>query len=169
MSRAARIVVPGCPHHVSQRANWGADVFLDDEDRRAYAGLLSKYAQRHGLEIWAYCFMTNHVHLIAVPGHDGALARAVHDAHSVYGMRMSARTGERSHVWQGRFLSCPLDESLLWYLSAEADPRRLTQTGSAEALYVSGVNSRNSEAQSCAGGHRGTRRGLSGVECDCQL
>jgi putative transposase len=72
--------------HFHTAGNPGAGVFLDDEDRRAYPGLPSKYGQRHGVEIWAYCFMTNHVHLIAVPGHEAALARALHDAHSVYGV-----------------------------------------------------------------------------------
>jgi putative transposase len=89
-------------------------VFLDDEDRQVYSRLLSTYAERHGIDVWAYCLMANHVHLIVVPRDETALGKALHDAHSVYGMRMSDRTGERGHVWQGRFFSCPLDAEHTW-------------------------------------------------------
>ena len=62
MSRVARVVVPGYPHHVTQRGNHAcgvADVFETEDDRRAYLRFLKKYGERHGLDIWAYCLMTN--------------------------------------------------------------------------------------------------------------
>ena len=43
MSRVARIVVPGVPHHITQRGNRRADVFFSDEDRRAYLRWLRAY------------------------------------------------------------------------------------------------------------------------------
>ena len=51
MPRIARVVVPGLPHHVTQRGNRRADVFFDDDDRRRYLFLLGQYAERHGLAI----------------------------------------------------------------------------------------------------------------------
>lgn len=48
MARVARIVVPGCPHHVTQRGNRRAAVFTDDQDRKAYLGYLKKYSGKHG-------------------------------------------------------------------------------------------------------------------------
>ena len=62
MSRVARVVVPGYPHHVTQRGNHAcgvADVFETEDDRRAYLRFLKKYGERHGLDIRAYCLMTN--------------------------------------------------------------------------------------------------------------
>jgi REP element-mobilizing transposase RayT len=114
MSRVARIVVPGYPHHVTQRGNRRADVFETDDDRHAYLRFLKKYGERHGLDIWAYCLMTNHIHLVAVPEREESLARALRDAHTVYAMRFNTRTQMSGHVWQGRFYSCVLDESHLW-------------------------------------------------------
>ena len=67
MPRIARVVVPGLPHHVTQRGNRRADVFFRDDDRRRYLHLLGEYSRRHGVAIWAYCLMTNHVHFVAVP------------------------------------------------------------------------------------------------------
>jgi len=114
MSRVARIVVPGYPHHVTQRGNRRADVFETDDDRHPYLRFLKKYGERHGLGIWAYCLMTNHIHLIAVPEREEALAHALRDAHTVYAMRFNTRTQQSGHVWQGRFYSCVLDEANLW-------------------------------------------------------
>lgn len=114
MTRLARVVVPGIPHHVTQRGNRGADVFETDEDRRTYLSFLRKYSAKHGLSIWVYCLMTNHVHLLAAPEHEHSLGRALRDAHTVYAMRFNERSKLSGHVWQGRFYSCPLDERHLW-------------------------------------------------------
>jgi putative transposase len=67
MPRIARIVAEGLPHHITQRGNRKAMVFLDDKDREAYLGLLRKYCIKHNLEVLAYCLMSNHIHLIAIP------------------------------------------------------------------------------------------------------
>jgi putative transposase len=89
-------------------------VFETDDDRRAYLRFLKKYGERHGLDIWAYCLMTNHIHLVAVPEREESLARALRDTHTVYAMRFNTRTQLSGHVWQGRFYSCVLDEAHLW-------------------------------------------------------
>ncbi len=41
MLRVARIVIPNCPHHVTQRGNNRQDVFFVDDDRASYLGLSS--------------------------------------------------------------------------------------------------------------------------------
>lgn len=114
MSRVARVVVPGFPHHVTQRGNRRADVFEVDDDREAYVRFLRRYGKRHGLAVWAYCLMTNHIHLVVVPQREDSLALALRDAHTVYAMHFNRRTQVSGHVWQGRFYSCPLDEVHLW-------------------------------------------------------
>ena len=49
MPRMARVVVPGVPHHVTQRGNRREDVFHADADRQRYLALLADYAAAHGL------------------------------------------------------------------------------------------------------------------------
>ena len=71
----ARVVVPGIPHHLTQRGNRRATVFDDDASRTRYLQLLGECAQRFGVEVWAYCLMTNHVHWIVVPKDEKSLAR----------------------------------------------------------------------------------------------
>ena len=73
MSRLARIVVPGAPHHVTQRGNRRQPVFFEDGDYRHYLALLGAAAKKAGTQVWAYCLMPNHVHLILLPAHGDGL------------------------------------------------------------------------------------------------
>jgi putative transposase len=67
MARLARVVIPGLPHHVTQRGNNREAVFFCDDDDRAYLDLISGAARASGTEVWAYCLMPNHVHFIMTP------------------------------------------------------------------------------------------------------
>jgi putative transposase len=114
MPRVARIVVPGIPHHVTQRGNRKATVFEREEDFAKYKLLLGKYCAKYKLDIWAYCLMTNHVHLVAVPARPDSLGRALRDTHQTHALLLNRRMGETGHLWQGRYYSCALDEEHLW-------------------------------------------------------
>ena len=113
MGQFARAVVPGYPHHITQRGNRRQQTFFCGEDYRAYIDLMPKWCSKHGMDIWAYCLMTNHVHLIAVPQSIEGLARAIGEAHRRYTRRVDFREGWRGHLWQGRFASYVLDEAHL--------------------------------------------------------
>jgi putative transposase len=113
MGRLARVVVPGYPHHVIQRGNRRQETFFCDEDYRSYLELMAHWSRRCGLEIWAYCLMPNHVHLVVVPQTAGALAAGIGEAHRRYTRRVNFRQGWRGHLWQGRFASYVMDEEHL--------------------------------------------------------
>jgi len=109
MPRFARVVIPGCPHHITQCGNNRQPVFLADDDYAVYLELLAEQAAVWGVAIAGYCLMPNHVHLIATPSTSESLARAVgrtHYRYTQYVNRLHARSG---HLWQNRFFSCPLD------------------------------------------------------------
>jgi len=89
------------------------DVFFSDVDRYAYLDLLSEYGQRFGVSFLAWCLMTNHVHLIAVPRDQASLARGIGEAHRRYTCRVNSRQDWRGYLFQGRFHSCPLDGQYL--------------------------------------------------------
>ena len=134
MSRVARIVVPGLPHHVTQRGNRRAEIFESDQDRETYLRFLRTYCGKRELSIWAYCLMPNHIHLVAVPAKESSLSHGLRDTHTVYAMYFNSRTQMSGHVWQGRFFSCPLDESHLWAAVryVEVNPVRAGMVESAE-------------------------------------
>jgi len=114
MARTARVVVPGFPHHATQRGNRGAEIFLDSQDRQFFLTLLHKYSQRYYLAVWAYCLMPNHVHVIAVPNRIESLSCSLHDVSTVYALHFNRKNEIKGHVWQNRFFSCPLDDEHLW-------------------------------------------------------
>jgi putative transposase len=134
MARIARFVAEGLPHHVTQRGNARKIVFEDPEDRRVYLNLLRSYAEEHRLSIWAWCLMTNHIHLLAVPRTPTALARALGRTHSDYARYRNAKSGNCGHVWQARYYSCPVDAWGVWPVMAyiECNPVRAGLVESAE-------------------------------------
>jgi len=77
MARLARLVVPGLPHHITQRGNRRQQTFLCDQDYAAYVELMAEWCLEGGVEVWAYCLMPNHVHLIAMPQAEDGLRRAI--------------------------------------------------------------------------------------------
>ena len=109
MPRVPRIVIPDCPHHVTQRGNNRQDVFFVDDDRTTYLGLLQEESERHGLRVDAYCLMSNHIHLIVTPPSEAALAKVLGRTDHRYALHR--RSG---HLWQNRFSSCPLDRDHRW-------------------------------------------------------
>jgi putative transposase len=109
MGRIARVVTPCVPHHVTQRGNRRQKTFFSHEDYEAHVSLMAEWCAKLGVEVWAYCLMPNHVHLIAVPPKETALVRAVGEAHRRYSRMVNFREGWRGHLWQGRFASFLMD------------------------------------------------------------
>ena len=111
MPRIARVVIPGTPHHITQRGNRLEDVFFCDDDRQKYLELLHHYSQKKGLLIQAYCLMSNHVHLIAVPNTKQSLSAVLKPVHLMHTQHINLSRGLTGRLWQGRFFSCPMDDS----------------------------------------------------------
>jgi len=87
----------------------GSTVFFDDEDRQTYLKLLSGYAQKHHIQIWAYCLMSNHIHLLALPETETALSRGIGLTNQVYTQYLNCRLNQSGRIWQNRFFSCVVE------------------------------------------------------------
>ena len=98
MARIARLVVPGLPHHVTQRGNRREQTFFEDADYGLYLDLLSQSSARARTEIWAYCLMPNHVHIILVPSDEDGLRRTLADLHRRYTGFINARARTTGHL-----------------------------------------------------------------------
>lgn len=110
MARMARVVVPGIPHHITQRGNRRQEIFFKEEDYEEYKSLMREWCNANGVEIWAYCLMPNHVHMIAVPEEEDSLAKGIGEAHRRYSRYINFREGWRGYLMQGRYSSFPMDE-----------------------------------------------------------
>jgi putative transposase len=78
-----------------------------------FADLLSEQMRKARVEVWAYCLMPNHVHLIACPQTEDGLARALGAAHRCWANFVNARGRWRGHLFDGRFASVAMDEAHL--------------------------------------------------------
>jgi putative transposase len=113
MPRIARVVVPGIPHHVTQRGNRRLQTFFTDEDYAAYRDLIATGCRQARVQVLAWSIMPNHAHLVLVPPGEDGLRQALGEAHRTYAGMINQRHGWRGHLWQARFNSCPMDETHL--------------------------------------------------------
>ena len=113
MSRLARVVIPGVPHHVTQRGVRRNNVFFCDGDYELYINLVADSCCKSGTEIWAYCLMANHIHLVMIPSTEDGLRASLGEAHRRYTLHINQRENCLGHLWQERFHSFPMDEHYL--------------------------------------------------------
>lgn len=116
MPRTARVVLPNYPHHIIQRGHNRQAVFASDEDYFYYLENLKEWKEILGCKIYAYCLMTNHVHLIVNPGKNvenlALLMKRVSGRQTRYVNKIEGRSGT---LWEGRYKSSLInaDEYLL--------------------------------------------------------
>ena len=108
MARPLRIEYPGAFYHVTVRGNAPQDIFVDDEDRRRFLGLLEHVVPRFHLRLQAYCLMDNHFHLM-VETPQANLSKAMRQLNGVYTQAFNRRHGRVGHVLQGRFKAILVD------------------------------------------------------------
>jgi putative transposase len=110
MPRISRAVAIGYPHHVLQRGKYRQPIFEEDIDYLQYLQWLDEYSKKFSLKIWAYCLMSNHVYYVAVPIKENSLSKTFNFLHMKYSLYFNQRKDIKAHLWQGRFLSCILDD-----------------------------------------------------------
>jgi putative transposase len=110
MPRTARAVVPGFPHHIIQRGHNKQDVFAEPGDFQYYLATLAAFKEIYGVKVYAFCLMTNHVHLILQPGDDpaglGQLMKRLAGRQTRLFNRQEGRSGT---LWEGRYKSSPVE------------------------------------------------------------
>ncbi len=117
MARPLRIEYKGAVYHILSRGNQGEQIFSDDGDREYFVEILQRAVQKYGIEVYAYCIMGNHYHLI-ISTPEGELTKAMHYIGSSYGSYLRRYRGLTGHVFAGRYKSlCVEKESYLLELS----------------------------------------------------
>lgn len=112
MPRKARVLVPNCPHHIVQRGHNRKAVFLIDQDYEYYLENLKEWKQELGIKLYAWCLMTNHIHLIVEPAADAmtlsVLMKRVNGRQSAYVNKLEGRSGA---LWEGRYKASPIQSN----------------------------------------------------------
>ena len=106
MSRPLHILLPHTPHHIVQRGHNRQSIFVSDDDYNYYRENLIHFKKEFGCRIYAYCLMTNHVHLVIDPGVNpeslSLLMERVAGRQTRYVNKLEGRSGS---LWEGRFKS----------------------------------------------------------------
>lgn len=115
MPRGPRLVVSGYPHHTILRGNNRGAVFNADKDRRFFIGCLKEAKEKAKSKIYAYCLMTNHVHLLIEPSSDNGLGKMIQSLGRRYVQYINQTYKRTGTLWEGRFKSSLVskDEYLL--------------------------------------------------------
>ncbi len=114
MPRKARVVAPGVPHHITQRGVGRQAVFFTKRDHQVYLRLLADQSRLAHLRDFAYCLISNHIHLVIGPTEANSLALCLQRVHGRHAQYLNARRRLSGHLWPNRFCSCPLDRQHLW-------------------------------------------------------
>lgn len=109
MARKRRYHIPGAFYHLMLRGNNGQNIFLCDADRCRLCLLIQEGIERYGHRLHAYCFMTNHIHLLIQTGHV-PMSKIVHNLAFRYSQDFNRRYNKQGHLFQGRFKAILLEE-----------------------------------------------------------
>ena len=110
MPRRSRVAFANCPHHIVQRGHCHNDVFLCDFDRIDYLATLAECREAFQLKLFAYCLMSNHVHLIVDPGESSMnLSLLMKRLAGRHARRLNRRNAWSGSIWESRFKCSPIE------------------------------------------------------------
>ncbi|GAA0469446.1 transposase [Alkalibacillus silvisoli] len=104
MPRKARVKSKTGIYHIMWRGTGGQDIFHDDGDRLKYLDTVLKYKKRADMSVYAWCLMSNHVHLLLQEGNEDisiTMKRVGVSFASYYNWKYSIK----GHLFQDRFKS----------------------------------------------------------------
>ena len=143
MPRTARAAIGGIVYHVLNRGNGRMGVFRKPGDYRAFLQLLLDGKTKAHIELFGFCLMPNHWHLVLRPKGDRDLAGYLSWVTNTHVKRYRAHYRRTSgHLYQGRYKSFPVENDV-YFLAlmryVEANPLKaglLTarSTGNGRAL-----------------------------------
>ena len=139
MPRQPRCLILGIACHITQRGVDRRETFSTLDDRNTYIELLRLNLADAEVSLLAWCLMSNHVHLVAVPLQHDSLSVLLRRVHGRYAQYYNSRVGRTGHLWQNRFFACMLAPDRLWTTIAyvERNPLRARIVGRAEQYICS--------------------------------
>ena len=113
MPRSARKPSATGIFHVVQRGLDQQVIFRDDEDRRKYLSILRDCRELCGFELYAYCLLDDHIHLLLRLG-DTSLESVFKRVGCRFVYWYNLRHRRSGPLFQGRFLSEPVEDELFF-------------------------------------------------------
>ena len=101
MPRRTRHYLMGMPYHIAQRGNNKDACFIEPENYQYYLELWQQLSERYGVDVHAYCLMTNHIHVLATPTTKTAISNTMKVIGSRYAQYMNRKYGRTGVLWEG--------------------------------------------------------------------
>lgn len=95
-------------YHVVSRGNNQAHILQKNDDKKYFMSIMRSRAEKYGVEIYAYCIMSNHVHIL-LKAEFKILSIFMKELNSIYAIYYNCKYGQSGHVFQGRFFSGPVE------------------------------------------------------------
>jgi REP-associated tyrosine transposase len=126
MPRKPRMYLPGIPAHVVQRGNNRDACFYADDDYQYYLEVLGRGCRRYGVQLHAYCLMTNHVHLLMTQAHENiGISQVMQHIGRLYVAHINKTYRRSGTLWEGRHKASLVDADtylLMCYRYIELNP-----------------------------------------------
>jgi REP element-mobilizing transposase RayT len=109
MARPLRIEYSGAVYHITSRGNAREKIYIDDQDRENFLGVLGEVVRKYNWLCHAYCLMDNHYHLL-VETPDANLSIGMRQLNGVYTQLYNRRHRRTGHIFQGRYKAILVDK-----------------------------------------------------------
>ncbi len=154
MARLPRIQLTDIPQHIIQRGNNRNLCFADEQDFAAYAHWLTEYSVKHYVDIHAWVFMTNHVHLLCTPRKSNAISLMMQSLGRRYVQYFNYKYRRSGTLWEGRFKSCLIEDVsylLQVYKYIELNPVRANMVAEPSEYFWSSyqINALGKQSELC--------------------
>jgi putative transposase len=103
MPRLPRYVLPGQPQHVIQRGNNRSPIFICENDYHCFRDILKESCEKHGCEVHAWVFMTNHIHLLLTPLKQDSISKMMQSVGRRYVQYFNVTYQRTGTLWEGRY------------------------------------------------------------------
>lgn len=104
MPRKARKTSNTKVYHIIFRGNDKQDIFYDEQDYKKFIELIIDIKERYKCELYAYCLMTNHIHLIVYDKNEN-ISKAMQSLILSYSIYFGKKYEKVGHLVQARFFS----------------------------------------------------------------
>lgn len=110
MPRGKRILLNNVYYHIINRGNQRMNIFSDCSDFERYLALLKHYKHKYSCDLFGYCLMPNHIHLILLPKQLCHLPAIMQRITQSYTWWFNKKYNKVGRLWQGRFKSMVIEK-----------------------------------------------------------
>ncbi|MCH9770447.1 MAG: transposase [Gammaproteobacteria bacterium] len=142
MSTRNRIYYPGAIYHIYTRGNNKKNIFHDDLDKKLMYRLLEKFSGKYNVNLYAFCLMSNHIHLL-VEVSDVGIDKFMHSVCQRHSALFNKKYNQVGHLFQSRYNAILVDSEnyflkLVQYI--HQNPVKAKLVSDAEQYYWSSHN-----------------------------